>query len=235
MKTSFVCAALACLALALSTTVAMATNEPIPGVDIIIYPAGGTVMHTQSDANGALTLRGLAPGDYVIEIDGPSLVAAMDKLAPAAPEKKKSGSSFSLGFGGFSSGGGSHHSNEGGERQSNRIGGLTVDPSDPSGNTMANGGTSHGNSHSSSGGGMTAGIAVGDLNGDGNPDRADVNGNLQIAEFSVRMGESGGFSVSQTYCRKSASHGMRFGFTVPPGAGSESIQVIAAILGSPEF
>src|SRR5665213_1142106 len=56
MKTNFVRAALICTALALSTTVATAAIDPIPGVDIIVKknPGGSVVIQTHTDANGSL-------------------------------------------------------------------------------------------------------------------------------------------------------------------------------------
>jgi hypothetical protein len=167
MKSNLVCAALACAALAITSTAAMALNNPIPGVDIIItkcYPCHYVlaVHPSPSDQNGKIDLRGLEPGDYVIEIDGKSLDAALDKLAPL-PKKKSGGSSFSLGFGGFSSGGGSSHRHASQEGAGPIGGGPTKGSHD----------------NSASGGGTEAGVnvAVGDLNGDGPPDSVVRPGN----------------------------------------------------------
>ena len=210
MKSILVRAALACLALALTAMPAMATNEPIPGVDIIVQKnPGGIVVKTQTGPTGQVQFKDLAPGEYVIEIDGKSLVAAMDKLTPPAPAKKSSRSSFSLGIGGFL-GGGSSRSNEGrgpvgGERNSGRIGSIAVDPTDP--NRVNNGGNSSG------GVGLGVNIPIG---GGSDSDAATRNGNLQITQFSIRRdGGSGGFSVSQGYCPNAAGQGMHIEFTVP--------------------
>lgn len=220
MKKNFVRAALICIALALSTTVAMATNDPIPGVDIIVEknPGGSVVIQTHTDANGSLTLRGLAPGDYVIEFGGKSLVATMDRLVPPAPVKKSSGSSFSLGIGGMF-GGGSSRSNEGkgpvgGERNSGRVTGIAVDPNDPSGNRMNNGGNSSG--------GVGLGINI-PIGGDGNSGSGGVNAPIISMTLTV-SGTPGGSRgtdaressfLSQTpYCRDTAGQGMKFGFKI---------------------
>jgi len=88
---------------------------PIPGVDIVVkrIPGGDIVIQTFTDPAGQIQFKNLLPGDYVIEIDGTSLGKAVDSLAPL-PKKKSGGSSFSLGFGGFSSGGGSSHKSSNG-------------------------------------------------------------------------------------------------------------------------
>lgn len=193
MKTNFVRASLACAALALSSTAAMAAIDPIPGVDIIVQKnPGGTIVHIQTDANGTLTLRNLAPGDYVIEIGGKSLVAAMDKLAPAAPEKQESHSSFSLGIGGFLGGGSSHSSGD--------HGGGPV------------GGGSHGSSHSSGGGGMGVGLSVPLGGGD---DKGSAQPGEPITSINISLPNKQDMKIDAPYCRDAASRGMRIGFTVP--------------------
>ena len=73
---------------------------------------GGPVRHVKTDENGQFVLDGLEPGDYVIDIDGPSLAAALDKLAPP-PEKKSGGSSLSIGGGLFGGSGHSHSDDHG--------------------------------------------------------------------------------------------------------------------------
>ena len=95
MKTNFVRAALACLALALSSTAAMAAIDPIPGVDIIVKknPGGSIVMHTRTSPTGQVQFKNLLPGDYVIEIDGNTLVKATERLTPSAPARHDSGPS----------------------------------------------------------------------------------------------------------------------------------------------
>ena len=81
------------LALAFSGSVAMATNEPIPGVDIIVKknPGGSIVMHTRTGPTGQVQFKGLAPGDYVIEIDSNTLVKAIERFTPFAPARHDSG------------------------------------------------------------------------------------------------------------------------------------------------
>jgi hypothetical protein len=79
-------AALACAALAMSGTAAMA-GQPIPGVDIIVRknPGGSITVHT--DGSGRVPLQGLVAGNYTVTIRGQGLVAAMDKLAARVPKK----------------------------------------------------------------------------------------------------------------------------------------------------
>ena len=68
MKSSFVRAALAALALSFSVTAAMATNDPIPGVDIIVKknPGGLAVVVATTDAKGKFSARVAAPGNYTL-------------------------------------------------------------------------------------------------------------------------------------------------------------------------
>jgi len=212
MKSNLVRAALVCVALAMTSTAAMAAIDPIPGVDIIVKknPGGHLVIQAQTSPTGQVQFKDLAPGDYVIEIDGPSLVAAIDKLTPPAPAKKSSSSSFSLGIGG-SFGGGSSRSNEGkgpvgGGRNSGRIGGVAVDPNDPSGNRVNRGGSSSG------GVGLGVGVPIGGGHDTGAPTVLD---GAQLQLSMGRDGGSGGFSLSQGYCRDAAGQGMSIGFSVP--------------------
>ncbi len=159
----------------------------------------------------------LLPGKYVLVIDGPGFVAAMDRLHPAAPEKKKSGSSFSLGFGGFSSGGGSSHRH------------ASQEGAGPVGGGPTKG--SHDNSASS--GGTEAGV-VADINRDGVPDsavRPGNQGNQQgTVTFTVIFTDPPAgtdvhqgtlmFSSETPYCRDVAGQGMRFGIEIPAGGGA---------------
>ncbi|HEY4941359.1 MAG TPA: prealbumin-like fold domain-containing protein [Rhizomicrobium sp.] len=107
----------ACLSVLVSTAAGAIQTVPIAvtaltGADLIVKRGDGSVVtKMQTDDHGQITIKGLAPGDYVIEIDGPSFVAAMDRLAP--PARHDSGPSVSLGIGGMFGGGGSHHSNGG--------------------------------------------------------------------------------------------------------------------------
>jgi hypothetical protein len=202
---------------------ALAINNPIPGVDVIVKkdPGGATIMTVQTDGNGAVVLKGLAPGDYVIEIDGPSLVKAMDRLAPATPEKK-SGSSFSIGVGGSLFGGGSHRDTKGGQGAGPVQGG-------------------HGGSHSG-GIGLTADIPVGD--GQTVEPHAIIGVLIAILlpavqkhphEHADSTGDLGGYrpgtidslavpvSVETPYCRDGAVQGMRIRVTVPTSIGPMSV------------
>lgn len=140
---------LSCLALALamSGTAAMAANDPIPGVDVIVksHPAGLIILRVHTDGSGRARLEGLLPGNYVLTVRDESLAAAMDRLA--APARG----------GGARAGVGSH--------------GLRSEE----GATPAERGGSQG-SGSHGGGGATAGTAVGDFNHDGVPDVAARGG-----------------------------------------------------------
>ena len=83
MTTNFIRAALACAVLAITAQSAMASNKPIPGIDVIVKKnPGGNAITATTDADGQIVLKGLEPGDYVIEIDGKSLVKAMDGAGP---------------------------------------------------------------------------------------------------------------------------------------------------------
>ncbi|HEY5336888.1 MAG TPA: hypothetical protein VIJ85_01690 [Rhizomicrobium sp.] len=222
MKSNLVCAALACVALALSTTAALAVQgEPISGTSVGLEGDPGSIVITRgvTDGEGHINFGKLLPGKYVAVIDGTSFVAAMDRLHPAAPEKKKSGSSFSLGFGGFSSGGGSSHksSSDGG---AGPVGG-------------APGGASHGNSHSSGAMGLGVSIPI-EGGGGGQAQGGGIYSNAPIISMTLTVsGTPGGttsvpdaressFSSETPYCRDTAGQGMRFGFTVTNGGNMSS-------------
>jgi len=66
MKSNFVRAALAVLALVLAATGAMASETPIPGVDIIVRkkPGGSAIVVATTDASGKFTARLAEPGNY---------------------------------------------------------------------------------------------------------------------------------------------------------------------------
>src|SRR6185437_15813088 len=150
MKTTVILAALASFAMSLSSTAVFAAQgDPIDGVDVNLgkNPGGSRVASGVTDERGNVRFDNLAPGDYVIVIDGPTLAKAMDARGPSKPARHGGGSSFSIGVGGMF--GGSHHSHEnggptGGERHSGRIGGVAVDPNDPSGDRVNSGGRSTG-------------------------------------------------------------------------------------------
>ncbi len=231
MKTNLVCAALACFVLAMTSTAGIAAIDPIPGVDIIVKkvcydskgreircPGGNIVIQAQTSSTGIVQYKSLLPGDNVIEIDGKSLVAAMDRLVPPAPSKKTGGSSFSFGIGGFL-GGGSSRSNEGrgpvgADRNSGRIGGVATDPNDPRDNRVNNGG------NSSSGVGLGMNIPIG---GNGNSGSGGVKAPM-ISMTLTQIAPSGdtsapdarglSFSSETPYCRDTAGQGMKFGFKI---------------------
>ena len=68
MKSSFVRAALAALALSFSMTAAIAAIDPIPGVDIIVKknPGGLAVVVATTDAKGKFSARVAEPGNYTL-------------------------------------------------------------------------------------------------------------------------------------------------------------------------
>jgi hypothetical protein len=70
-----------------ASTAAIAGADPIPGVDVVVksHPAGILVVQSHTDANGRLTLRGLAPGSYEVEVNGRSLAAAVGRLPRGGP------------------------------------------------------------------------------------------------------------------------------------------------------
>jgi hypothetical protein len=86
MTRYFVRAALPGAAL-LASTAAVAAVNPIPGVDVIVksHPAGILIVQSHTDANGHLVLRGLAPGNYEVDVDGRSLAAALGRLPRGGP------------------------------------------------------------------------------------------------------------------------------------------------------
>ena len=211
----FVRTALACAVLLLAATAAMA-GDPIPGVDVNLGKnPGGNAITATTDADGRIVFKGLTPGDYELVIDGPSLVAAINKLIPPpAPEKKKSHSSFSIGIGGLF-GGGSHHTSSGSQGTGPVQGGGSQ-----------GGGGSRGGS--SSGGGMGLGLSIPLGGGDSKPGA----GSAPMVTLTATVTQSGPgsgtptgtvsfFSVETPYCPDSAKQGMRIYFTVPkprPGA-----------------
>ena len=59
------------------------TNEPIPGVDIIVKKnPGGIMVRTQSDASGRFQLGTLSEGRYSVDFDSASLGKAISKIDP---------------------------------------------------------------------------------------------------------------------------------------------------------
>jgi hypothetical protein len=66
-----------------------------------------------------------------------------------------------------------------------------------------------------SGGSSTGGVGLGvNVPIGGDSDATTINGNLQITDTLQIGGASGGFSVSQGYCRETAGQGMRLGFKI---------------------
>lgn len=245
MKSIFVCAAFACLTLALSPTAAFAIGEgePISGTSVGLEhdPPRLSVGSGVTDGNGRVTFGKLAPGKYVLVIDGLTLVKAMDRLAPSKPARHDSGPTVSLGVGGFFGGGGSHHSSGGagpvgGESHSGRTGGLAVDPNDPSGNRVNSGGSSTG--------GVGLGVNVPIGGGGGDAQGGGIYNNAPIISMTLTVsGTPGGnagtdvressFSSETPYCRATAGQGMRLGFSVPEGAGLVII-AISQLAGQPQ-
>jgi hypothetical protein len=159
------CAALACAALVVTSTAAFAFHVPghihsqleLSLVSAVLRNSDGvSVVQAQTDANGQLFFKNLAPGDYEIDIDGPSLVAAMDRLAPPA---KSEGPSVGLSVGGFL-GGGSSHSSSGHE------------------------GEGHDHDSHSSGGGMGVGVSV-PVGGGGVGMAGIINGHIQAVTVDL--------------------------------------------------
>jgi len=206
---TFARAALAGTILTLSATAAFAT-EPIVGIPIgIDHEPEGIIARATTDRDGKVVFPDLAPGNYVLVIDGPGLVASMDRILQPPP--KKSGGGLSIGVGGMFGGGGSHRSTTGGPA----------------------GGGSHGGTHS--GGGISLQVASADVNGDGVDDSTVRPGHpgdqpgYPITAINIVLPSSADSNTANwgsgtslvfnaPYCRDAASHGMRIGFSVPKGS-----------------
>jgi hypothetical protein len=178
----------------------------IAGVSIVVRNKSGAIVgRGETDADGAARiyvavgdLNGDGRLDYTLEIDGESLVRAVDRLQP--PPKRDDGPSVSLGAGGFLGGGssGSHAQGAGPDQGS------------------------HGHSHS--GGGVGLGLTLPLTgHGDSDPDQSGAP-ELLIALLlpavqpargaTADTGSTTTFEVP--YCRDAASRGMRIGFAIPP-------------------
>ncbi len=220
MKTTIVLAAIASLSMALSSTAAFAApGDPIPGIEVRLEGDPGSILISRgvTDDRGNVRFDHLAPGDYVIVIDGPTLVKAMDARAPSKPDRHGGGSSLTIGIGGTF--GGSHHSHEdagptGGERHSGRIGGAAVDPNDPSGNRVNNGGSSTG------GVGLGLNVPLGGHDTNPEPGYPIINISVSIkyprsqgAEDTIDWGDGTSTSTETAYCRDSAIHGTKLHVT----------------------
>jgi hypothetical protein len=233
MKTNLVRVALVCAALALPATAAFAKQgDPIPGTVVGLEGDPGSIVIARgvTDSEGKVSFGNLAPGNYVLVIDGPGFVAAMDRLAPSA---KKSSSGLSLGIGGglgmgggVFGGGSSHKSSSGGG--AGPVGG-------------AQGGASHDNSSSSGGGvgmGMNIPIGGGD-SGSGGSQAPTLTFSWTVTTgpgIVVGAGPGGGprgvasFSSTTPYCRDVAGQGMRFGFTIPENESPRPQEVVTVTL-----
>lgn len=236
-------AALLCGAFLLLPTLAHANKGStwLVGILADVTRDGKPVRHVATDANGQIVLKDLAPGDYEVVIDGQSLIAAMDKLAPPAPEKekKKSHSSFSIGIGGSVIGGGGSHEDSRGEK----------------GAGSAHGGSSGGE------GGVGLGVSIpvgGNGKGDTKPGATDANAiQVQLSythtssldkktgneSTGTDLSSEGDFTPSTKgrsnslntiqfeapYCRDSAGQGIRVGFAVPKDGGTTTVALSRTI------
>lgn len=232
MKTSSVCAALACAMLTMTGTATIAEQSngwygaidlgiAVAGVNVTIgNRSGDVVARAKTNAKGQIRTSSLPPGEYEMMIDGPALVAAVDRLAP----EKKSDRGLSLGIGGGMFGGGSSRSSSGHE-------GMNGHPD-----------SGHGSSRSSGGGvGVGMNIPIGGGNPDTRPTAPTLSISVKVApvgaapsdrgQQSTRWGAASslddgtGFSVQTPYCPDAAGQGMRIGFTVPQGGGPVAFEV----------
>jgi hypothetical protein len=179
----------------------------LTAVDVSVTKDGFVVGRLRTDAKGQVVLKGLAPGDYEIAVDGESLVAATDKLAPPPKRSDNGGPSLSIGGGLF---GGSGHS-------SSDHGGAG-----PSGHD--------GGSHSGSGGGVGLGVSVplgggGDNNGSGPQDNPITAITITLpsnpdAINTANWGTGTSFASETPYCRDSAIRGAKIHVTIGKGGGS---------------
>ena len=220
MKTNLHRAALGCVMLLAATAMAQAEESPTRyygatiQVVLLRVPGGGgaptVISKGLTDENGGYKFSNLVPGTYEMDIDGPSFVAAMDRNALPAPEKKSGGLSVGIGGGFF---GGSSHSSS--PHQG-------AGPAGPSG----------GGSQTGSGGGMAMGVSV-PIGGNepvphdnpitaititlpANPDAYAANGSAGTVLVSI----------DAPYCRDAAIRGMHIGFKVPDGPQATAVMTI---------
>jgi hypothetical protein len=94
-----------------ATGPAQATVRPIGGTDVGLErdPGNSIVARGNTNADGKISFRDLAPGHYTLTIDSKSLTAAIEKARSASADKKSS-SSLTIGVGGMFGGGSSHSS-----------------------------------------------------------------------------------------------------------------------------
>ncbi|MEI9993069.1 MAG: carboxypeptidase-like regulatory domain-containing protein [Rhizomicrobium sp.] len=115
MKSHLIRAALACAVLAFASQPVMAAEGgtslcPPPhvclgGVGVMVTTKKGQVVaRARTDDDGQVSFKGLPAGDYLIVIDGLSLVSATERAAPTPPKKESGG--VSVGIGGLFGGGG---------------------------------------------------------------------------------------------------------------------------------
>jgi hypothetical protein len=76
-------AAIGTTALVATTAPAFASNDPIPGIDVVVrkHPSGAHIQ-TKTDAHGTFKLGDLAPGAYTIELQSFSWGVSTGKLDP---------------------------------------------------------------------------------------------------------------------------------------------------------
>ena|GEM_PF-2848349 len=221
MKSTSRSAALAGVFLMMSSAGALAApGDPLSGTSVGLEGDPGDIVISRgvTDERGNVRFDNLAPGDYVIVIDGPTLAKAMDARGPSKPERHGGGSSFSIGVGGMF--GGSHHSHEdggptGGERHSGRIGGVAVDPNDPSGDRVNSGGRSTG------GVGLGLNVPLGGRDTSPEPGYPITAINIVLPSnpdaATIDWGDGSAVSTETAYCHDSAVHGMKFRVTVGRG------------------
>ncbi len=81
-------ATLAALALVVvPMTGASASNEPIPGIDVVVKkkPPKAQPLQVKTDAGGQFVLKDLEPGTYTLQIDGPVLTRVLASTATKSP------------------------------------------------------------------------------------------------------------------------------------------------------
>jgi hypothetical protein len=140
MKSNLIRVAVGCALLMFTSTAATAEQSSgwygavdlgiaVASVNVTVKNrADNVVARLQTDAKGEIRTSSLPPGEYQMVVDGPSLVAAVDRIAPA-PENKSDGPSVSLGgfLGGSSRSSSGHEGGDHGSRSSGGVGlGITL-------------------------------------------------------------------------------------------------------------
>ena len=165
-------AALGCAAVVFAATTADATVTPSSSTPIILeHDPAGIVATAPTDGDGRVTFRNLAPGKYVLVIDGSALAASLNRLTT---RKKESSGGVSFGIGGSLFGGG--HSGSG-HTGAGPVGG------------------GHGSTRSGTGGNIGIGttIPIGGSH-DSHPMAPDI-------VVTVDLGPLGTFSSTSCYCQ----------------------------------